>query len=433
VNAAVRANVAFYPIDARGLVALPPGGDASKANSRGKGVFNGGEQTHEKDRFVNQQETLSTLAQDTGGKALLDNNDLDMGIAQAQQDIRSYYIIGYYSSNGALDGRYRKVSLSLVGTARAGLKLDYRSGYFSAKDFSKFNSDDKERQLAEALMLGDPLTDLPLALEVDYFRLTPDRYFIPISVKIPGSEITVAKKGANETTELDFIGQIKDAKGAIAQNVRDGIKVKLTQENAGQLAKKSLQYDTGFTLAPGKYSLKFLARENQTGKMGTFETEFTVPDLTVSQPGLPISSVIWSNQREPLNAAVGSASAQKKLLAIHPLVMDGQKLVPSITRVFKRDQNLYVYFEVYDPATDPAKKAASVAATLSFYRGKVKVSESQPVRITDTPKARPHMAPFEFRTPLAKLTPGRYVCQVNIVDEVGRKFAFARAPVAILP
>jgi len=282
-------------------------------------------------------------------------------------------------------------------------------------------------------MLGDPLTDLPLALEVDYFRLTPDRYFIPISVKIPGSEITVAKKGANETTELDFIGQIKDAKGAIAQNVRDGIKVKLTQENAGQLAKKSLQYDTGFTLAPGKYSLKFLARENQTGKMGTFETEFTVPDLTVSQPGLPISSVIWSNQREPLNAAVGSASAQKKLLAIHPLVMDGQKLVPSITRVFKRDQNLYVYFEVYDPATDPAKKAASVAATLSFYRGKVKVSESQPVRITDTPKARPHMAPFEFRTPLAKLTPGRYVCQVNIVDEVGRKFAFARAPVAILP
>jgi VWFA-related protein len=433
VNAAVRANVAFYPIDARGLVALPPGGDASKANSRGMGVFNGGEQTHEKDRFVNQQETLSTLAQDTGGKALLDNNALEMGIAQAQQDIRSYYIIGYYSSNGALDGRYRKVTLAMAGTQRAGLKLDYRSGYFTAKDFTKFNSEDKERQLSEALMLGDPLTDLPLALEVDYFRLTPDKYFIPISVKIPGSEITVAKKGANETTELDFIGQIRDAKGAIAANVRDGIKVKLTQDNIGQLAKKSLEYDTGFTLGPGKYSLKFLARENQTGKMGTFETQFTVPDLTAAQPGLPISSVVWSNQREPLNAAVGSASTQKKLLAIHPLVMDGQKLVPSITRVFKRDQNMYVYFEVYDPATDPAKKAESVAATLSFYRGKTKISESQPVRITETPKARPHMAPFEFQASLAKLNPGRYVCQVNVVDEVGRKFAFARAPVVIVP
>jgi VWFA-related protein len=434
VNAAVRANVAFYPIDARGLAALLPGGDASQANTRGKGVFNGGEQTHEKDRFVSQQETLSTLAQDTGGKALLDNNDLEMGITQAQQDIRSYYIIGYYSSNGALDGRYRKVSLTLAATTmRAGFKLDYRSGYFSAKDFSKFNGEDKERQLEEALMLGDPLTDLPLALEVDYFRLTPDKYFIPISVKIPGSEITVAKKGSNEIAELDFIGQIRDAKGAIASNVRDGIKVKLTQENVGQLSKKNLEYDTGFTLAPGKYSLKFLARENRTGKMGTFETQFTIPDLTAAQPSLPISSVVWSNQREPLNAAVGSASTQKKLLAIHPLIMDGQKLVPSITRVFKRDQNLYVYFEVYDPATDPAKGGASLAATLSFYRGKAKVSESQPVRVTETPKARPHMAPFEFQASLAKLNPGRYICQVNIVDEVGRKFAFARAPVVILP
>jgi hypothetical protein len=142
---------------------------------------------------------------------------------------------------------------------------------------------------------------------------------------------------------------------------------------------------------------------------------------------------VWSSQREPLNAAVGAASAQKKLLAIHPLVMDGHKLVPSITRVFRKDQSLYVYFEVYDPATDPAKKAASVAATLSFYRGKTKVSESEPVRIIETPKARPHMAPFQFQTSLAKLNPGRYTCQVNVVDELGRKFAFARTPVVILP
>ncbi len=97
---------------------------------------------------------------------------------------------------------------------------------------------------------------------------------------------------------------------------------------------------------------------------------------------------MWSSQREPLNAAVGAATNQKKLIAMHPLVMDGQKLVPSITRVFKRDQNLYVYFEVYDPGTDPAKQP-SVAATLSIYRGKAKISESQPVRVTETPKSRP--------------------------------------------
>ncbi len=433
VNAAVKANVAFYPIDARGLVALPPGGDATKASSRGTGIFAGGQMTKDKTSFNDQQETLSTLAKDTGGKAFLDSNDLALGIAEAQEDIRSYYIIGYYSSNGATDGKYRKVTLAMNGALRAGLKIDYRSGYFGAKTFGKFTSDDKERQLSEALLLGDPMTDLPLALEVDYFRLTPERYFIPISVKIPGSEITVAKKGPNEVTQLDFIGQVKDAKGAIVQNVRDGIKVKLTEENAAQLARKSIEYDTGFTLAPGKYTLKFLTRENQTGKMGTFETAFVVPDLTVGQKSLPISSVVWSSQREPLTAAVGDLAIKKKLLASHPLVIDGQKLIPSITRVFKKDQNLYVYFEVYDPATDAAHPSPSVAATLSFYRGKAKVSESQPMVVTATAPAKPHVAPFEFQTSLAKLNPGRYTCQVNVVDELGRKFAFSRAPVVILP
>ena len=329
INAAVKANVAFYPIDARGLVALPPGGDATKASSRGTGIFSGGQATKDKTSFNDQQETLSTLAKDTGGKAFLDSNDLALGISEAQEDIRSYYILGYYSSNGALDGKYRKVTLAMNGALRASVKLDYRSGYFGAKTFGKFTSDDKERQLSEALLLGDPMTDLPLALEVDYFRLTPEKYFIPISVKIPGSEITVAKKGPNEVTEFDFIGQVKDAKGAIVQNVRDGIKVKLTEENAAQLAKKSIEYDTGFTLGPRQGTrLKFLTRENQTGKMGTFETTFVVPDLTVAQKGLPISSVVWSNQREPLTAAVGDLAIKKKLLAIHPLVIDGPEADP---------------------------------------------------------------------------------------------------------
>jgi hypothetical protein len=235
------------------------------------------------------------------------------------------------------------------------------------------------------------------------------------------------------THRRDLYTGEKALKGAIAANVRDGIKVKLTEENASQLAKKSIEYDTGFTLAPGKYTLKFLTRENQTGKMGTFETAFIVPDLTTPQRGLPISSVVWSNQREPLTASVGDLSIKKKLLAIHPLVMDGQKLVPSITRVFRKDQNLYVYFEVYDPATNAAHPKPSVAATLSFYRGKAKVSESQPMLVTQTSAAKPHMAPFEFQTSLAQLNPGRYTCQVNVVDELGRKFAFARTPVVILP
>ena len=117
VNAAIRANVSFYPIDARGLVAQAPLGDATKGSPGGQAMYSGNSARASTSNFQNQQETLYTLAADTGGKALLDNNDLSMGIVQAQKDMTSYYIIGYYSSNAALDGHFRRVKITLNNAA----------------------------------------------------------------------------------------------------------------------------------------------------------------------------------------------------------------------------------------------------------------------------------------------------------------------------
>ncbi len=113
-NAANRANVSFYPIDARGLVATPPGGDASQASPRGTGIITGTKQAGLKASFNDSQETLTTLAADTGGKAMLDTNDLTMGIRQAQEDINSYYIIGYSPKNTADDGKMRRIDVRLA-------------------------------------------------------------------------------------------------------------------------------------------------------------------------------------------------------------------------------------------------------------------------------------------------------------------------------
>ena len=432
INAAVRSNVSFYPIDARGLIASAPAGDANVASQRGTGIFTGSAQRGQRDKLNDQQETLYSLAADTGGKAFLDNNDLALGISQAQKDVTSYYILGYYSSNPAADGKFRRVKVSLDQKVKA--SLDYRSGYFAAKQFEKFNAADKERQLEEALLLGDPLTDLRMALEVNYFRLTKDTYYVPVSVKIPASQISMKKKGSDETTEFDFIGQVRDNKGRMSGNVRDGIKVKLNEADAAQRTRKSFQYNTGFTLPPGDYKLKFLSRENQTGKMGTFETSFKIPDLAAATgAGLKLSSVVWSSQREPLSAAVGDAGTKKKIIAADPLVQDGQRLVPSITRVFRKDQNLLVYLEVYDTGTDAGTKAVSVSANVSFFLGDRKAFESPSVRLSDLAKTRRATLPLQFQVPLAKLLPGQYTCQINIVDEIGRKFAFPRSSVVVLP
>jgi VWFA-related protein len=431
VNAAKKSNVAFYPIDARGLVASAPAGDASAAASRGASALTGAQMQSQRDSFNDSQETLSTLAFDTGGKLFVDDNDLALGMEKARDDITSYYIIGYYSTDLKMDGKYRRVQVKLNSDIQA--KLDYRSGYFGQKTFAKFTATDKENQLQEALLLGDPITDLSLSAEIDYFRLARDRYFIPFSVKIPGSEIALAKSKGNEQTEFDFIGQVRDEHTKLVSVVRDGIKIKLAEQSAAQLASRPIAYDTGFTLPPGTYDFKFLARENETGKMGTYEAKFTIPDLAPDKPVLKTSSVVWSNQRQPLSDVLASAENKKKLIESDPLVSDGQKLVPSITHVFRKDQNLYVYLEVYDPGVDAAQKKPSVAATLSFYRGKTKSFESQPVRLDEFAQKRAQTLPLRFQAPLSQLAAGRYTCQINIVDETGRKFVFARTEIVVLP
>ncbi|MDE3197174.1 MAG: VWA domain-containing protein, partial [Acidobacteriota bacterium] len=277
VNAAKRANVAFYPIDARGLIATAPAGDATSAAGRGTSAFTGSAVSGRQQSRDNSQETLSTLASDTGGKLFVDDNDLSLGIRQARDDISSYYILGYYSTNGKLDGKYRRVSVKLNNNIQA--KLEYKSGYFGDKVFRKFSSSDKESQLEQALMLGEPITDLTVSGELNYFRLARDRYFVPFSVKIPGSEIALAKSRGAAQTELEFIGQLRDEHTKLVGVVRDGVKIKLAEQTAAQLASRPIAYDTGFVVPPGKYKLKFLTRENETGKMGTYDRDFTVPDL----------------------------------------------------------------------------------------------------------------------------------------------------------
>jgi VWFA-related protein len=431
VNAAVRANVAFYPVDATGLVAEAPAGDATVQSARGTGAFTGSQQRGRTDSRNNQQETLVSLASDTGGKALLENNDLTLGVVQAQKDINSYYIVGYYSSNPAKDGAYRRIEVKLNNKSLA-VKLENRSGYYAEKTFAKFNATDKERQLQDALMLGDPVSELPLALEADHFRIGKDRYFEAISVKIPGSAISLKNKGTRSSVELDFIGQVRDKAGKLVTAVRDGITVKLDENSASQLSRRSFQYDTGLTLASGDYSLRFLVRENLNGKMGTFETKLHVPDLMQESKSLRLSSVVWSAQREAMSAAVGSVEKDKKALANHPLIQDGTKIIPNVTRVFRKDQNLYVYLEVYDAAVD-AGKAPNVTAEMVLYQGGRKAFESNPIQLTQLAANRPGVLPMQFQLSLAKLKAGPYTAQVNLVDELGRKFAFPRSTLVVLP
>jgi VWFA-related protein len=409
VNAAVRANVQIYPVDSRGLQAIVPGGSARQGSRGGLTAFTGSAVAGQFTQLAAQQETLTTLAADTGGTAFLDSNDFGEAFGKATADISSYYILGYASTNSDRDGRYRRIAVRLKN--RDG-KVEAREGYYADRDFTHTAKGDREILLQEQLSMQIPATDVPLFVTAGWFRLATDRYYVPVSISVPGSAIPPPKpqEKAPDKITLDIAGYIRDERNAPVGRIRDTMTV--PPASADGLASRQVLYQTGVTLPPGRFSIKVVVRENSSGQMGTFETKLVVPEL--KQAPVKLSSVVLSTQLQPAGARKSAS----------PLIRDGVELVPNLTHIVSRGQKLYFYYEVYDPAQDAGMP--QVRTSLAFYRGRVKVFETPIVERTSIDAADRHAEVFQFEVPAASFRPGLYTCQINVVDEVSSKFAFPR-------
>jgi hypothetical protein len=278
-------------------------------------------------------------------------------------------------------------------------------------------------------MLENPITEMTIAMELNYFRLNRAEYFIPVAVKIPGSELALAKRRGATRTLIDFIGEVKDDHGYTHQNLRDKFDIKIPDDIATQFATRPVQVEIGFTLLPGKYVIKLLARDSETGRIGTYQAAFTVPNLDREPLRVPISTVVLSSQRVPVGEELFSVKNQEKLTA-NPLVHEGQKLMPSVTRVFSKNRDMYVFLQAYEQA---ATTTQPLVAFVTFYRGDVKAFETAPLAVTDGLDTKSKAVPLKFSVPLQSIPPGRYEAQVTVLDPTSQKAAFWRAPIVIVP
>jgi VWFA-related protein len=418
-NAAVRANLAFYTMDIRGLQALVAGGEAQNASLRGTSAYSGQATLNALNSNFTTQETLVTLAADTGGRAFLDSNDFSKVFKGVQDDTSTYYVLGYHSTNPARDGRYRRITVSLN---RPGVRIEYRRGYYAPADYQHSTQEDRERQLEEELNSELPTTDLPLYLAAGYFRIGDNKFFVPISLAVPGSQIPFTSSSNQDKATLDVIGMALDSNKRQVGAMRDT--VKLAVNTSAEVRRKNVQYNSGFILLAGKYHLKFVVRENQTGRMGSFETDVEIPDLK-TQP-LKMSSVVLANQIQPAKNHGSNGN---------PLVRDGSEIIPSVTHVFSTGQHLYLYFEVYDPGHESRGNEKSkgsndsgirLLTNIAFFQGKVKAYES-PLQEVKALNARDRgAAVFQLDVPLTQFKPGFYTCQVNVVDDAAGRFTFPR-------
>ncbi|MGA8493353.1 MAG: VWA domain-containing protein [Terriglobales bacterium] len=416
-NAAVRANIAFYTMDIRGLQALVAGGEAQNASLRGTSPYSGQSTLNALNSNFTTQETLVTLAADTGGRAFLDSNDFSKVFKGVQEDTSTYYVLGYHSTNPARDGRYRRITVTLN---RPGMKIEFRRGYYAPADYQHSTRDDRERQLEEELDSELPATDLPLYLAAGYFRIGDNKFFVPVSLAVPASQIPFISTSNQDKATLDIIGMALDGNKRRVGDMRDT--VKLAVNTSTGVKRKNVQYDNGFILIAGKYHLKFVVRENQTGRVGSFETDLEIPNLK-TEP-VKMSSVVLANQIQP---------AKNNHNHSDPLFRDGSEIIPSVTHVFSTGQHLYLYYEVYDPAREPSEnnKAGNTSGirlltNIAFFQGKVKTYESPLQQLTELNARDRGAAIFQLDISLTQLKPGFYTCQVNVVDDAAGKFTFPR-------
>jgi hypothetical protein len=179
--------------------------------------------------------------------------------------------------------------------------------------------------------------------------------------------------------------------------------------------------------------IKFLARDDETGRIGTYQTNFVVPNLNKELGHVAISSVVLSSQRVDLKDALYNAQKAKdrtKEEEVNPLVQNGQKLIPSVTRVFRQGQSMYVYWQAYEQSVTATQP---LIAFVSFYREQTKAMETAPIQMTTSLNPRLQTLPFSFSIPLQGLAPGEYDCQISVLDPTTQKASFWRAPVKVIP
>ena len=389
VDNANRSNMSIYTVDSRGLVALPPGGGASARSAGGRGMFSGAAMMRQRSNLSSSQETLTTLAHDTGGQAFTDSNDLSLAIKQVQNDTHIYYVVGYFSTNAKEDGKYRKIRVEVT---RPDLRVEHRPGYFASKAFGQLTQQERDLQLQQAMNVDRPFADVPVILQADYFRKDNSTTLVPISIELDGDGLKFEDKGANKEGKFEFVAQVADLKGRVTGVARDAVQVRLPAEKAERIKSGGIFYSTGFQLRPGDYRLKFLVRDNGTGKLGGFEQPISVPTLDLKK--LDTSSIVLGSQLMSARGDAGSGVAHQGMMrrfqelgiAYDPLVIGNRKVVPSIGNVFLNRQTVYIFFQVYGAAADPQSQKPSIETYLMLLKDNTKILESQPELVQDWTK-----------------------------------------------
>ena len=330
-----RANMSIYSVDTRGLVALSPGGGAQRAGGRGTGIFNGRAALNELIGLSQSQEGLITLAADTGGAALVDDNDLSKMFRQAREDASHYYLIGYYTATPPSDGRFRRVE---VRSTLSHARLEYRNGYYADRPYRSLSSSEREFRFLQTIVDDLPVADFPLEISAEYFPDDSGQYQVPILLGFNHSQLS--ELSGTQELNLEVIMLARDILGITRAGIRDKVEIRRVRED-GEIR---FIYENLLVLDPGEYQLSAYLRDNRTGMMSQAVYPMDLPPLGPVR----LSSLVLAGEWKELDSQSRYRISIGKHVTIvkNPLEVQERTLIPRVNWKFTRLETLYLHGKV---------------------------------------------------------------------------------------
>ncbi len=427
IDAATRSGVTIYSFDVRGLKAYVPGGSASTSEAQAIPV--------RLDMMSDQAEQTGarTLAEETGGLAITDNNDLNFGIQKFLEDTESYYQVSFEPLTAMKDGRYHKLLITLPNYPD--YKIRTRKGYVAFKDpktilavNDSVQAPKTEEQLAEertkanAKLLNDGLASLyalrgiPLELDVHYLEIQNKEALVSINIVIDATKLKYDQVGDRYRTQLELACNIYDEKGKLAKNFSEYLTLNPKAETLLQATKTGgFRYHHEIKLKPGTYQIRMAVREEKETRVGSATDWIEIPDLSKLQ--LAASQIHFLTPEEIKN--LRSSTKLNSEGQLDPITLSQKS---QIARRFTRDIPAQAVLAIYNAKSNEQGDSEIKVEGKIFSRGKeiMSIEKSSLNQLPNTLSTAEAML-YQINLPLKTLPLGQYELRLEIFDALAKK------------
>ena len=442
-DAATRAGVVIYSIDARGLVAIPPGGDITQPSVID--LSHSGAQVRIEQSAINaQRDGIGILAEETGGSLYFNNNDLSFGLQGVLNANETYYVLAYEPTESRRNGQFHKIELRIAG--RPELKAKTRNGYFSpdekqlsaekkaeekrqeklkglpAEKLAQELKAEKDKQMVVAIGSLFPLKDIPVEMAVDFMDV-PTLSGANVNIHIDAANLNFGQAKGRQQSIIDIKGVLFDERGKVATSFNERINLNVKPENLNQIIKHGFNYRRMAGLPPGFYQARVAIREESSGRIGSAMNWIEIPDVKTNQ--LMLSGILLSEGGQEAFQGLANTSGQNQ--SANPSASQSGSYSPqpsSASRRFKSGSDMDFLLFVYNGKID--RNAVDLVSQTQLFSGSKLVYASPLTKLQVAPDLDLQRVPYGARFSLKGFAPGQYELRLMVIDRLAKATAYRR-------